>query len=271
MTGPCNWPVDVSCYPAWDTIDADLQNRAKDWASRVLWGLTGRQFDTCPVTVRPCGRCVDQTYRTYGVWTDNGIYAGAVGPTWIPYIDVDGAWRNCGCAGMCCCEPASQAWLGGGKISSIAEVRVNNVVVPSTDYRVDVHHGGWWLVGQNGRVWPDCQDFNNPASSADDTFVVSYYSGTAVDGTGAAMAGLLAKEFVLFCTGGTCQLSPKATSVSRDGVTFEIAAADTVIADGYTGQPIVDMWIKSVNPHKRTQRPRVWSHDVDFPRRTMIP
>lgn len=273
MGGPCNWPVNVACYPEWDTLEADMQNNAIAWATSVLWGLTGRQFDTCPVTVRPCGRCVDQTYRTYGVWTDGGLNSGGlygVGPTWIPYIDIDGAWRNCGCAGMCCCEPTSQVWLGVGPISAIAEVRVNNVVVPTTDYRVDVAHGGWWLVGENGRVWPDCQNFDNPASSPDDTFVVSYYAGKPVDATGELMAGLLAKEFVLACTGGDCQLSPKATSVSRDGVTFEIASAETVIGDGFTGHPIVDSWIYAVNPKKKTQRPRIWSPDMDNPRRTLI-
>jgi hypothetical protein len=268
-TGPCEWPLDVTCYPAWDTTDVILQNAATAWATAVLWGLTGRQFDSCPVTVRPCGRCVGQTYRTYGVWTDIGVYGAGVGPTWIPYIDIDGAWRNCGCAGACSCEPSSQAWLGAGPISAIASVRVDDVVVPPEEYRLDVHKGGYWLVGQLGRVWPECQNFDAAATSSDNTFVVSVIRGTPVPAAGEVMAGILAAEFVKYCTGGECTLSPNATSVSRDGVSFEIASAATVIADGYTGHPIVDAWVYSVNPKKKTTRPRVWSPDMDFPRQTV--
>lgn len=268
MTGPCDWPVNVACYPAWSGLDPDMQNNAIAWATTVLHGLTGRQFDSCPVTIRPCGRCVDQTYRTYGVWTDNGLYAGATGPTWIPYVDIDGAWRNCGCAGMCCCEPTSQAYLGAGPISAITEVRVNDQVVPVQEYRLDVSKGIYWLVGQLGRIWPDCQNLDAAAESSDNTFVVSILRGTPVDESGQLMAGLLAAEFVKFCQGGECVLSPNATSVSRDGVTFEIATS-AVIADGFTGHPIVDKWIQSVNPKKKTTRPRVWSPDLPFPRQTV--
>ena len=266
--GPCDWPIDVTCYPGWDTTPPEVQAAAESFAAIVLWALTGRQFSVCPVTVRPCGRCVDQTYRTYGVWTD-GVYNGAVGPTWIPYIDVDGAWRNCGCAGMCCCEPTSAVWLGQKPIAAITEVKVNNVVVPAGDYRLDIHRGGYWLVGQNGRIWPDCQNFDVPAASPDDTFVVVYNAGKPIPAGGDFIGGLLAAEYAKFCQGQPCQLSPSATSISRDGVTYEIASAQNVIKDGYTGHPVVDQWIFALNPYKLRQRPRVYSLDLDFPRQTV--
>lgn len=267
--GPCAWPVNVTCYDDWATTDPALQAAATAWASAVLWGLTGRQFDSCPVTVRPCGKCVGQTYRTYGVWTDTGVYGAGVGPTWIPYIDIDGSWRNCGCTSMCSCEPASQAWLGAGPISAITEVRVDNVIVPPQEYRLDVHKGGYWLVGQLGRVWPECQNLNDIATSSDNTFTVAMVRGTPVPDEGEVMAGILAAEFVKYCANGECALSPNATSISRDGVSFEVASAATVIADGFTGHPIVDAWIYSVNPKKKTTRPRVYSPDMPYPRVTI--
>ena len=34
---------------------------------------------------------------------------------------------------------------------------------------------------------------------------------------------------------------------------------------GLTGLPEVDLWIRSVNPDRKTHRPRVYSPDLHFP------
>lgn len=269
MAAPCDWPIDTSCCPGWADFSPELRASATSWATLILWALTGRQYGPCPVTVRPCGRCVGQTYHTFGVWTD-GIYNGSVSPNYIPYIGTDGAWRNaCGCAGMCCCEPKSQVWLPG-PITAVTQVRVNNVVIAPSQYRVDVAtDGNWWLVAQNGQVWPECQNFDQPASG-DNTFVVTTTRGTPVPAGGDAMVGALACEYAKLCSNMPCALSPAATSVTRDGVSYEILSAEDLIGKGLTPMANVNQWIAALNPHKLKQRPRVWSPDMDYPRQTMI-
>lgn len=267
MGAPCNWELNTSCCPGWDDYDPAIQQAATAFATEVLWALSGRQFGPCPTVVRPCMRCVDQTYRTYGVWMD-GYSNGAVGPMWWPYIDSGGVWRNCGCAGTCCCVPSSEVWLPGPvPVGGVTEVRVNNAVVDPAQYRLEVGQDGLiWLVAQNGRVWPECQDFNQPASSATDTFVVTYQRGIPVPVGGQLAGGLLACEYAKLCTGAACALSPAATTITREGVTFEVLTASDLTQKGLTPMPQVNQWILSVNPHLRPERPRLWSPDLDSPR-----
>jgi hypothetical protein len=234
----------------------------------VLWALTGRQFGDCPITVRPCGQQAGQTYRTYGVWTD-GYYDGSIGPNWTPYVDIGGAWRNCGCASACSCAPSSQVRLAG-PVTAITEVRVNGAVVPAGDYRVDLADGMYWLVGQNGRVWPDCQDFNQPANGPN-TFQVTYTRGPALPAEGPQQVGKLACEYAKLCKSMDCRLSSAAVSVTRDGVSYQIVTADDLISKGFTPLAEINVWIRAVNPYGLTQRPRVFSFDDDQPRVTVIP
>lgn len=264
--GPCDWDVDTACCTAvWDSGTVEQQAAAISYATFVLWALSGRQYGPCPVTVRPCGSCVDQTYTTYGVWTD-GTSHDAAGPSWNPYVDRGGNWRNCGCGALCCCEPSQRAWLGAGPIRSITEVRINNVVVPAENYRLEVGRGGnYWLVGQNGQAWPDCQDLDQAATSTSDTFVVTYPLGKPVPASGMTEAGRLACEYILACQGLPCAISRTATSISRDGVSYEVIPSSELVTKGYTGIPSVDLWITAVNPHRRPGRSRVWSPDMDFP------
>lgn len=264
---PCDWPIDTTCCPDWDDVDPAIQTQATAWSSFILWALSGRQFAPCPITVRPCGRCVEQTYQTYGVWTDG--YQGAVGPMWLPYIGVDGNWRNCGCTGGCRCAPTSQVWLPG-PVDSIVEVRVDNVVVAPAEYRVDIANDGkFWLVGQQGRIWPECQNFDQPEAGVDNTFVVTYNRGRAVPPGGDAANGRLACEYAKLCAGAVCALSAEATTISRDGVTYSILSPEDIIAKGFTPITAVNQWIWAVNPNGLKSGPRVWSPDSDIPRVTV--
>lgn len=275
MAAPCNWEITTGCCDCWDTFDPGLQASATAWATEILWALSGRRFGTCEITVRPCMRLVGQTYRTYGVWTDWGYGGGgynAVGPTWVPFIGVDGAWHNaCGCSGFCTCEPTCQVWLPG-PVAAVAEVRINNVIVPAENYRVDVANDGhFWLVGENGQCWPDCQNFDDPASGVDNTFVVTYGRGTPLPAAGAIAAGVLACEYAKLCRGDDCALSPQASTITRDGVTYTILPQDQIVALGMTGIASVDLWLRSVNPFQLKSRPRVWSPDMGTPRMTVVP
>lgn len=243
------------CQSTWDGASTALKTRAQEYATLVLWAHTGRRFGACPVTVRPCAGYNCGSYETFGVWWDGGN--GSSG--YYPYI-WDGAWRNCGgCPGPCSCEPASQVWLPG-PVAGISEVRVNNTVVPTSAFRVD---DGAWLVRTDGGVWPTTQTMGNPASSTDDTFIVTYLRGEAVPAGGAAAAGTLACEYIKACTNQPCRLPARVTSVSRQGVTV---SAEQTTKDSLSGVVEVDAWIRAVNPFALKSRPRAYNPDLPAPR-----
>jgi hypothetical protein len=162
-------------------------------------------------------------------------------------------------------------WLPG-PVNGVSEVRINNVVVPAENYRVDIaNDGNFWLVAENGLVWPECQSFDEPADGTGNTFVVTYGRGREVPKAGKLAAGALACEYAKLCAGQDCVLSPQATQITRDGVTYTIMSQDAVIAAGQTGLASVDLWLRSVNPYMLKQRPRVWSPDMGTPRMTVVP
>lgn len=249
----CLWQLDTSCcQTAWDAATTADQTRARDYATTVLHALTGRRYGPCPTTVRPCTTCQPTTYATYGVIWDNGTGG------WLPYV-WNGTWRNCGCPGQCACNPTAQTWLPP-PIAAISEIRINNVVLAPTAYRVD---DAEWLVRTDGGTWPQTQTLGNPATSTTDTFVVTYLRGVAVPDGGRAAAGALACEYLKACANQPCRLPKRVTSVSRQGVS--VSAQETITA-GTTGLPEVDAWINAVNPHKLRQRPTAYNPDLPPPR-----
>lgn len=265
QTAPCAWTINTNCVADWDTTDPDLQADATAWATQILWALTGRQFGTCDVTVRPCGGgCHSGGWMTWPVLLDGGNAAAAGG--WFPFVDQSGTWRNCGCAAACNCSARCEVWLPG-PVAAITSVVVDGVTIDPSAYRVD---NGSLLVRQDGACWPDCQDFNLSGTAPDDenTFLVTYQRGTPVPVAGQIAAGLLAGDFIKSCTTG-CKLPGNLSSLSRQGVEVSLADPTDELNDGLTGVPQVDQWIRSVNPAKLTSRMKVYSGDLNYPRTTL--
>lgn len=263
---PCAWPINTNCCPDWDTYEPQLQEDATAWATGILWALTGRRFGPCTITVRPCGSTCNfgGGYMTWPVTLD-GNSGGVSGGTWRPFIDGAGVWRNCVCPGACRCAASCEVWLPG-PVSSVSEVVVDGVVIPSSAYRID---NGNTLVRQDGECWPQCQDFDLSAVAPDteNTFTVTYQRGTPVPVSGQIAAGLLACDFAKSCTTG-CKLPGNLASLTRQGVEVTVADPTDELNAGLTGIPQVDQWIRAVNPNRLAGRMKVWSPDVNFPRMT---
>lgn len=95
---------------------------------------------------------------------------------------------------------------------------------------------------------------------------VEYRYGTNPPEDGVAAARALADELVLlFDDSATCRLR-NVTSFTRQGVNFEIEDAKTILTDGRTGIPEVDLFVAGVNPTKARLRSRVLSPDSHMPR-----
>lgn len=265
QTGPCDpWDVDLCCDVA--DVDEAILTRWQTVASQMLWGLSGRRWGPCPVTVRPCRRaCLDAAPISFQA----GIGTGP----WIPYIGTDGMWRNasvCGCASDCGCGELGEVKLVG-PVYDIVEINVDGVVLPNdgTAYRVDAPG---LLVRTDGECWPDCQDLAAPAGS-DGTFTVTYRWGLPLDEAAIAAVSELTCHLLKGCSPGSCgcKANRNVTRVSRQGVNLEMADPTLIYSEGRTGLPLVDLWLSVVNPYRLTSPSRVYSPDLKRPRVTTWP
>lgn len=249
------WPMELGSCSGWAAYSPELQVEASEWATEILWALSGRRYGTRLVTVRPyAGPASTPTYLTYGVQWQGGTEGG-----WVPYL-LDGSWRNAAWGGGSC-PPAEQVWLPG-PVDSVTEVKIDGVVLPAAAYRVDDGH---WLVRQDGGAWPQWQNLNLPAGVAG-TWTVAYQQGSQVPRGGEIAAGALACEYAKGRSTGSCAISRQAQSISRGGVTFEVMPEEP--SDALTGVAVTDQWLRAVNPGKLRQRPQVTSLDVPTPRTT---
>lgn len=233
--------------------NADL---AEAFAWYALQALTGYQLAICPTIVRPCKKsCRNGTY-----------YTPALGLPFAPRILPSGAWINvwCGHNDECSCTEIEQITLPG-PIGHINSVTIDGDVLEPEAYRVD---NGNKLVRQDGGTWPTCQDMNLPEGEAG-TFVVSYMRGFGANSMSNHVAGVLAAEFYLGINGDKkCRLKSNVTAVTRQGVSFEMAAG--LFANGVTGLPEVDSYVATLNPHGLKTRPVIMSPDSIGIRQTTI-
>jgi hypothetical protein len=230
-----------------------------------MWAATGRRFGPCEVTVRPCQtRERAEAYRAYPVWWSGDGFAGP-----FPFL-FGGVWANCGCGVGCCCRPRC-AILMDGPVDSIVEVLVDGVMVPSTEYRVDVAQGGYWLVKTSAGCWPTCQDFN-VAGDEVGAFQVTYGRGAPVPDSVLGATAILACTLGKQIGGADCGLPPRLSALTRQGVSAEFIT-DSIDVDTFTtGINLVDMVIRAENPSRRTRPPVVLSPDLqdNRDRRTII-
>lgn len=250
----CLWPVDPACFDEeWAALDEAVQNRAVALASSTLYRLTGYRVGGCPITVRPCKAGCAGGARSYYSYGSYG---------WMnPHIGLSGTWINsCGCNTDCSCVTLCEVVLPS-PVGTVIEVAVDGLVVNPSDYRVDGNRLVW--VGTDECPWPACQDLSLPDTEPG-TFSVTYLNSYPIDALGAYAAGVLAWEYAQACVGNRCRLPASVTSISRQGVSFDIATG--AFPNGMTGIREVDAFIAIWNPDTLRQQTRVWSPDLMPPR-----
>jgi hypothetical protein len=254
MTGIC-YPdsTDWSCIPktTLDGLDAETVVRAESLAWSTLQGLTGFYFSTCPLVVRPCRKSCSGAWDRWQTPPESG------GGPFYPHIGTDGYWVNsCMCGGdPCSCVTISEVVLPG-PVGGPMEVKIDGAVLDRSAYRVD---NGNRLVRQDGESWPLCQDMSLPAGEVG-TWTVSYYRGTGPNSLLDYAAGVLAWEFYQACSGNDCRLPAGVTSVTRQGVSFQMSTG--LFQEGFTGIREVDAVIGLYNPHGLKAPPHISSPDV---------
>lgn len=265
QVGPCDpWPVNLCCDIPEGMDQADVDRWAAV-ASQILWALSGRRWGPCPVTVRPCRKtCLESGLPTGVGWW------GSAGP-WIPYIGIDGQWRNasvCGCKSDCSCSELCEVYLPG-PVFDVVSVNVDGTDLPAGAYRVDAPGR---LVRTDGECWPECQDMA-AAPGTDNTFTVTYRWGLPLNEAAIAAVSELACHYLKGCTPGSCGCkgNRNLTRVIRQGVDMEFPDSTLIYSEGRTGLPLVDLWLATVNPGRLSSPSRVYSPDFKRPRVTTWP
>jgi hypothetical protein len=250
MADECSWPLDPACLTTeWEAMAPEVQLRAQALAGTTLRRLSGYRVGGCPITVRPC---VMSCFNS----------ALLAGRGWGPTQLADGSWVNsCGCSTECSCTALCEVVLRP-PVGPVSWVKVDGSAILPTSYRVDGNRLVW--VGAGDCPWPICQDM---AANEDkpDTFAVRYLPAHAPDALAAYAAGVLAMEFAKACTGSKCRLPATVTAVTRQGVSFDLAAG--AFGNGLTGIREVDAWIGLWRPEGSPSRATtVWTPSMRLPR-----
>lgn len=197
-------------------------------AELLLWSLTGRRYGTRPVLA--------EQYRTTACGSVSGV---------SPFKGSDGYWRN-SCGGGCC-----RIELAVQPVQSVTAVRIHGITTAL-----------WTLTGHTLTVEGGCSSCGD---CADPILEVDYVAGIPWPTSALVALNELQAEFLAGINGEVCRLPARAVSVARQGVQVQMETSGDLIADGLTGLPISDSFIRSVNPNRLVQRSRV--HSVDLPRR----
>lgn len=255
--GPCApwtpyWTCDISQY------DPAVTGYAVDFATHIVWALSGRQFGTCPVTLRPC---LERNYQPfYGdvlayPWASYGMPSSVMAwdaSFWFGY-------GTCGCgAGTdgCSCKMVPQIHLPA-RVNAVTQVKVDGTVLDPSAYRLDNNR---ILVRTDGGLWPRCNDL-----TLDDTHVgtwsVTANYGMDVPQSGQLAVGEMACQILRAMSGGDCQLPSNVTQLIRQGITMSFPTFQELLKEGRTGLYLVDLFITMANPNGLTQRARVYAID----------
>lgn len=244
----CVWEADPACLgDTWDGLDEATKERSLLLATSSLQALTYNRVGACPITIRPC----PETRRCSCEWN--------------PHVGSDGLWRN-GC-GHQTCAPLSEIDIPG-PVGYIESMLINGEVV-------DLWNGDWRLDDGHLLVWqgtgpspvPTTQDLNLPDTEPG-TWAITYSRSYPVLEDGRIAVASLAAEFAKACQPkGKCALPRGVTSVTRNGVSFNIEAG--LFPNGLTGIEVVDQYILKWAPAgSPTKTATIFDPAKRAPRRT---
>lgn len=258
---------------AWYSDDeiAALLAMVADTASTILYQKSGKQFTgNCgPVTIRPVFRPPNADTRGWvfaggGGW-GYGWGASAMGNLGMPPV-----------LALYAEERGPEIGLPDFPVNEILEVKIDGVVIPPEEYELRANR---WLLRTRPTAdyvptqrwgWPTSQIVDLP-DTQQGTFSVTYMFGQDPGEGGRMAAGALGEFIVLSMLGGSGSLPQRTTTITRQGVTAQVASVLDVSEKGLTGVYLADLWLNSVNPKQLQRRPRVWSPDIGIQQRQQTP
>jgi hypothetical protein len=235
------WPLPTSCPAPTGTAESLLA------ASEDLWALSGRQFGSCTVPLRPCHRsCTPDGWRPRSWWDGQGWPALRSSALWWDAV--------CGrCRGGCGCNDADELLLPAAT-TSIVEVVVDGVVVPADAYVLWAGDGRAVLTRTDGERWPLCQDWTVPVSG-EGAWSIQAVIGTPPPASGAWAVAQLSAEYAKWCETGRCALPAYTVSTSRQGTEQKFPTIKERREGQSTGLALVDRFLDTWNPGRLVERP----------------
>jgi hypothetical protein len=151
-------------------------------------------------------------------------------------------------------RPTVVAHLPDSPVTSIDAVTIGTTdLVADVDYVAELPAG---LVRRLSTVG----DLEWPVGTR-----ITYTHGILPPIGGRRAAAMFAVELGKAWSGGKCELPKRVTSVTRQGLSYDLAAASS----GWgTGIWEIDSWLLSVNPTHQSRRASAWSPDTMRARRT---
>lgn len=227
------WPITYGCEPE-PPVDDEQRAAAIVAAQALLWARTGRRMGTCEVVER---------YR---------VPPGSSG-CGVPWMGDDRIWHNGGRGGECCA-----IHLVSQPVQSITSVEIDGVPLDASGYELEGS-----VLRRIGACWPVVAACDEPVIQ------VSYNAGVSLTaptspwwGLAGLAMGEVAREIMSAMCGGPCRISSRAVSVTRQGVTVQMADPTDTREAGLLGTELADMFITAVNPGGRPMRSRVYSPDM---------
>lgn len=254
-TAPCGvWPATYTCDLS--VYSPAITGVALQAATEVLYGLSGRRYGTCQVTIRPCRRnCFDTMWPWPGNWWMWG--------QWPRPLYYNGVWYNLTCgacpSNQCSCNVIDEAWLPA-PVSSVDLVKVDGVALPTSSYQLRDYR---YLQRIDGSMWPLCNDLSKP-DSATGTWSVTLTFGEAVPQLGQVAVGELTCQFAkLLANDSSCMLPKPVQQLVRQGVTMNFLDPNQIFANGKVGLYMCDLFLSVDNPHGLMERARTYDVDGD--------
>ncbi len=260
--GPCgSWDLDLGCCLTeggfadpclgdGTPVPQEIVDSMTLASSQFMWAATGRQFGTCTVTLRPL--CINQCQSEC---VDSGF-----GFPWVPIHQADGTWINVTCSqGNCTCVDLCEVPLPY-PVCSVDEVIINGEVIPEAEYSVINHNK---LIRAKGAgCWPSCNDLSLPTTD-DGTWSITVTYGKPVPELVKLAAAEFACQLMKKCVGRPCDLPQRIQSVNRQGMSATFLDPMEFMSQGMTGIFLVDLAIKTYNPHRLYRKPTVISPDYN--------
>src|SRR5690606_18228685 len=134
-------------------------------------------------------------------------------------------------------------------VRSVESISYQGQALSPTEYYVENKK---YLVRRDGQCW-------NMNSGLE----ISYTSGINPPEAGKMAAIKLANELILSVSDpANCVLPSRVTSVSNQGVDFDMLEPTDFLENGRTGIYEIDLFISAANPTKAKKKPRVFSVDL---------
>lgn len=234
--------AEVSDLPTELQLDVSTALRALEFASEVLFSLTGQMY-----------RPVQQVTEVYD--TSNTLAAGTqVYPAFIngtPYNLLRGDFQICSACGI-----LHRTRLRGYPVQSVDAVWL---------------HGNMLSSGQYTLLDNAVLGLFEALGCAAGCLQVLYRYGTGIPVVGRRAAAKLAAELLQADRGGPCMLPERVTSFNRQGVSYTLLDPQNFLNEGRTGIYEIDLAILTMNPAKALRKPRVFSPDLPRPSVAALP